>query len=329
MFRALRPFFIALACSWIGLIAAALYYSREHPHSHWIMTAALPAFFVEAIFYLGSGFDETRTLFARIRPPAAQAAILWISAVLPFLIFSLAAGTFERNTFYLLCMLCAVFAFWYAVLPHRIAYDIGFLIIGAAPIILRVFQRIYLSPDNHIRVDVLGHLMWIRLGIAALLILRGWDPGPFSFWPRRGEWKIGILYYLFVLIPIIAVALGLHDVRFAPLHEQWWRIAAILIGTFFGILWVVALAEELFFRGVIERALLNGWNSSPPAAVFISALIFGAAHLWFRHFPDWRRAAVTAILGIACGLAYLKTGSVRAPMVTHAFVVVTWRLFFR
>ncbi len=184
MFRAMRPFFIALACSWMGIFAAALYYSRLHPHSHWIMTAAFPAFLVEAIFYLGSGFERTRSWFGRVRPRAAQAAILWISALLPFSIFSLGAGTFERNTFYLLCMLCAVLAFWYVVLPHRLAYDIGFLIVAAAPVILRVFQRIYVSPDDHIRVDILGHLMWIRLGIAALLILRAWDPGPFSFWPR-------------------------------------------------------------------------------------------------------------------------------------------------
>lgn len=292
------------------------------------MTAALPAFLIEAIFYLGSGFEQTRTWFARIRPPGAQAAILWISALLPFLIFSLGAGTFQRNTFYLLCMLCAVFAFWYVVLPHRIAYDVGFLIIGAAPIVLRVFQRVYFAPDNHIRVDVLGHLMWIRLGIAALLILRGWDPGAFSFWPRRAEWKTGMVYYFLVLIPIVAVAIGVRDVRFAPLHQDWWRVTAILIETFFGILWVVAFGEELFFRGVIERGLLNGWHS-PAAAVLISALIFGAAHLWFRHFPDWRRAAVTTVLGIGCGLAYLKSGSVRAPMVTHAFVVVTWRMFFK
>lgn len=293
------------------------------------MTAALPALLIEAIFYVGAGFEQTRSWFGSIRSRVAQAAILWISALLPFLTFSLEAQTFSRNAFYLLGMLCAVFAFWYVVLPHRAAYDAGFLIVGAAPVILRTFQRIYLSPDDHIRVDVLGHLMWIRLGIAALLILRGWDAGAFSFWPRREEWKTGIFYYLLVLAPIVALALGLHDVRFVLLHESaWWRTAGIAIGTFFGALWVVALGEELFFRGVIERWLLNTWMA-PAAAVVLSAVIFGAAHLWFRQFPDWRRAAVATVLGIGCGLAYLKSGSVRAPMVTHAFVVVTWRMFFR
>ncbi|MGA8028821.1 MAG: CPBP family intramembrane glutamic endopeptidase, partial [Bryobacteraceae bacterium] len=170
-------------------------------------------------------------------------------------------------------------------------------------------------------------LMWIRIGIAALLVLRQWDPGRLSFWPCRREWRIGILYYLLFIVPIGALALGLHDVRFAPVHGAWWRIAGIGIGTFFGILWVVALGEELFFRGFIERALLD-W-SSPVAAVPVSALLFGAAHLWFHQFPDWPRALVATVLGVACGLAYLRTGSVRAPMVTHAFVVATWRMFFK
>jgi predicted Abi (CAAX) family protease len=45
-------------------------------------------------------------------------------------------------------------------------------------------------------------------------------------------------------------------------------------------------------------------------------------------FPNWRWASVVTLLGIACGIAYAKSGSVRAPMVTHAFVVTTWRLLF-
>lgn len=312
----------------MALIGAALFYSEQHPQFHWIMNAALPAFLLEAVFYLASGFEETRTWFARIQSRRTQAALLWMSALLPYLIFSLSTGTFQRNAFQLLAVLTAVFALWYAVLPRRFAYDAGFLIIGAAPILLRVFPRIYRSPDEHTRVDVLGHLMWIRVGIMALLVLREWDPGPFSLWPRRDEWKTGILYYLLAVVPIAALAMGLHDVRFAPLQGEWWRIVAIAIGTFFGTLWVVALGEELFFRGVVERALLNRWRS-PVLGVGVSAVLFGAVHLWFHRFPDWRRALVATVLGIACGMAYLRSGSVRAPMVTHAFVVTTWRVFFK
>jgi membrane protease YdiL (CAAX protease family) len=324
----MRPYLIALLCVWTALFVAALYLRREHPHSHWIMTAALPALLLEAVFYLGAMCEQTRSWFARIRSGRTQGAMLWIAALLPYLVFSLSAGTFQRNAFYLLAVLCGVFSFWYVYTPRRAAYDIGFLVIAAAPIVERVFARIYQSPEDHLRVDILGHLMWIRLGVMALLVLRAWDPGVFGLWPDRSEWKAGFLWYAAVLIPIIGAAMALHDVRFAPLHDVWWRIGALAAGTFFGMLWVVALGEELFFRGVIERALWDQW-ASRALAVVVSALLFGAAHLWFHQFPDWRRAIVAAILGVGCGIAYVQTGSVRAPMVTHALVVTTWRVFFK
>ncbi|HEX7360700.1 MAG TPA: CPBP family intramembrane glutamic endopeptidase, partial [Bryobacteraceae bacterium] len=109
---------------------------------------------------------------------------------------------------------------------------------------------------------------------------------------------------------------------------EWWRATLTGIGTLFAFLWVVTLAEELFFRGFIERALLN-IQKSRMLAVVISSVVYGCAHLWFRHFPDWRQALVTGVLGIACGYAYAQTKSIRAPMVTHALVVVTWRMLFR
>jgi membrane protease YdiL (CAAX protease family) len=328
MLRTIRPFFIALLCSWIALFVAALVYSKQHPQSHWIMTAALPAFSIEAVFYLASGFHETRDWFAGIPSGRAQAGLLWISALLPYLMFSLCAGTFERHAFYLLAALTAVLAFWHVTLPRRLAYDVGFLVIAAAPVLLRVFQRIYRSPDEHLRIDILGHLMWIRVGAAALLVLREWHPGSFSFWPRAREWKTGLFYYGLVVVPIVALALALRDVRFEPLHGEWWQIAGMTIGTFFGMLWVVALGEELFFRGVIQRALLNFWRS-PAAAIGASTVLYASVHLWFREFPNWRHALVVALLGMACGTAYWRSGSVRAPMVTHALVVTTWRVLFK
>ncbi len=292
------------------------------------MSAALPAFLLEAIFYLGSVFAETRAWFAPVRPRRLQGLLLWMSALLPYLVFASLSNTLHRSAFELLATLTAVLAFWFILLPMRPAYDIGFLLIAAAPVVLRVFPRIYLSPDPNLRIDVLGHLMWIRLGIAALLVLREWNPGAFDFWPRAHEWRTGLLYYASSILPIALVALALHDARFAPVPGAWWRVAALAVGTFFGMLWVVALGEELFFRGVIERALLDGWKSKT-AAVIVSAILFGAAHFWFQHFPNWRRALVATVLGLACGLAYARTGSVRVPMVTHAFVVTTWRVLFK
>ncbi|MBV9268842.1 MAG: CPBP family intramembrane metalloprotease [Acidobacteriaceae bacterium] len=323
----MRPFFIALMCSWTALFVIALTYSNQHPHSHWIMRAALPALLVEVVFYLASVFKETRAWFGQIGTRGLEAAVMWVSALTPYLIFSFATETFALNAFVLLGVLFGILAFWYVLLPRRPAFDGGFLVLAAAPVLLHVFPRIYRSPDGHTRTDALGHLAWIRLGIAALLILRQWQPGAFGFWPRAAEWRVGLIYYLIILIPIVLLGLELRAVEFTPPHGAWWRIAGVSLAYFFGALWVIALGEELFFRGVVEKALLAQWRA-PFMAVLVSAILFGAVHLWFRRFPNWSHALLAGILGIGCGLAYARTRSVRASMVTHACVVATWRIFF-
>ncbi len=325
--RAFRPFWITCILVFIALSIAAVVYGQQHPTDPWISTAVLPAFLLEALFYLTATFRSVREALVRTGSPRTEALALWGSAVLPYLVFSLATGTFRARAFYLLLGLTAVLSVWQAVLPRRLLYDLGFLVVAAAPIVARVFVRIYQSPDPTIHVDVLGHVMWLRVGIFALLGLRRWDPGSFGLWPAMHEWKAGVLWYLVAIVPIAVLALGLQDVHWAPLHKEPLVIAGITVGTFFGILWVVALGEELLFRGVIARAVLNA-SSSPVAAVVVSAILFGTAHLWFHAFPNWRRALVGTLLGVFCGMAYVKSRSVRVPMVTHALVVTTWRIFF-
>jgi len=224
--------------------------------------------------------------------------------------------------------LTAIFSFWHVILPRRAAYDIGFLIIAAAPVITRAFSRIYLAPDKHVRSEILGQLMWIRVGIIALLVLREWDPGPFSLWPTLQEWRTGAIYYCVTIVPVALLALAVHDVRWSPMTGEWWRVGGLAVGTFFGFLWTTALGEELFFRGVVARALLD---HLPPRAlaILLSSVIYGSAHLWFHAFPDWRQALVAALLGIFLGDAYARTGSVRVSMVAHTLVITTWRLFFK
>jgi membrane protease YdiL (CAAX protease family) len=104
-------------------------------------------------------------------------------------------------------------------------------------------------------------------------------------------------------------------------------VAGIGIGTFFGILWVVALGENLLFQGVIVQAIRKAWGS-PIAAVLIASALFGCAHLWFHEFPNWRRALVAGALGVPFGILYLRSGSVRAVMVTHSLVVAVSRVLF-
>ena len=227
-------FLIAVGCTWTTLTATAFYYSRLHPDFHWIWSAAFPSLLIETLFYLGSVVENVRLAWAAGLPSLkTQAAVLWISALLPYLVFSLSAGTFAAKAFYLLAGLSGVFVFWYVFLPRRPAYDFGFLVIAAVPFITRIFGRLYLSPDSHLRVDFLGHLMWIRLGVIILLIFRGWDAGPVGLWPRPSEWKSGVVWFMAAILPVTAVAFVLGSVHYAPADGPWWRFLGLAARNFY------------------------------------------------------------------------------------------------
>jgi CAAX protease family protein len=324
----LRPYFITLTACWLAVIVFAYTLARRE-HEPWIVSAALPAFLIESVFYLGALFAGTRQWFARRFWSWTQGSILWASALAPYLVFSFLTASFHSRAFFLLAGLTGVLSFWFVLAPRRPSYDIGFLVVAAAPVLLRVFPRIYVVPSSHtlVRADYLGHLMVVHVAVLALLVLRQWDPGPVGPWPNRTEWRAGVVYYLIAVVPLCALAISLHAVKFAPRTGHWWLLFALAAGYFAGMFWVTVFSEELLFRGVIERALLDTWRSRW-AAVLISSLLFGAVHLWVRQFPNWNWMWIATLLGLFLGFAYVRTGSIRATMVTHTLVIVTWRMLF-
>jgi membrane protease YdiL (CAAX protease family) len=150
----------------------------------------------------------------------------------------------------------------------------------------------------------------------------------FGFWPRLAEWRIGLTWFVLLLPPVFALNALVGFARVGLPDQPPLRAAALALGTFFGILWVVALSEELIFRGLLQRWLAEAWGR-PRAALLVSSLLFGAVHLGFRGFPNWKFALLAALAGAGYGLAFDQARGIRAPMVAHAALVTVWRLFLR
>ena len=192
------------------------------------------------------------------------------------------------------------------------------LALAAAPVLFKAFRPLY-PPAGELRMEFLGQLMWIRTTL--LTVMRDLKPEGvgFGFWPEAREWKTGVKYFL-VLAPagaVISAATGF--ARPAWPEAEWAVVVLGAAGTFFGILWVVALSEEFFFRGLLQ----------PRVGLWAASAAFGLAHLGFREFPNWQFAVVAGVAGVFYGLAYREGGGIRASMVTHALTVVFWRTFFR
>jgi len=294
-----------------------------------VAAAVLPAMLVELSFYSSLAFEQVRERCRRLAgAPSERFAwklpvAMMASALVPYLIYSLPTGAFRAGNFLLLLLLAAVVSWWFGLLGKSRLAAAAFLIFVAAVYLAKLFRGIYPPPVETLRIDILGQLMWIRLSLAALLLIRGADDAGFGFLPTRREWLVGLKHFAAFLPFGIALIYGLGFARFDPAAGWWWKAPLVFIG----ILWMVALAEEFFFRGLVQRWLIDWLGVT--AGIVVTSALFGAVHLPFREFPNWKFAALAAVAGLFYGRACLKGNGIRAAMVTHALVVTLWRTLFR
>lgn len=96
------------------------------------------------------------------------------------------------------------------------------------------------------------------------------------------------------------------------------------------------LVEEVFHRGILlPRSLLQAGPGRRFAAASASTAVYVAAHpisplLGLSEsdfFLDPWMLLIVGVLGYTCAYAYLRSGSLRAPMLIHWATVVVWNLF--
>lgn len=98
-----------------------------------------------------------------------------------------------------------------------------------------------------------------------------------------------------------------------------------------------SVVEEVFFRGLLlPRSLLE----ASPLRRFLAVTASTAVFVLFHPLNHWTLSlsetslfvepaflVIVAALGYACGYAYLRSGSLRAPILIHWATVVVWNLF--
>lgn len=142
---------------------------------------------------------------------------------------------------------------------------------------------------------------------AALVLAWRGDAG------RRGTFRpvapgaVWLTLLLAALVVTAAVAQGLavRRVLGMPPPNAWlplplWLIIALL----------APVCEELLFRPVLQDGLARVWRPAP--SVLATALLFGLIHGSAARFSE------TFLLGLFCGVVFLKTGSYWSCVVFHA-----------
>jgi membrane protease YdiL (CAAX protease family) len=318
MLRTSSGFRSALLIGWTALCVVGIVYARAKGIPGWAAFPALAAFLVAYPFYLVPAFPRLRESLAGDPLPGYLVA----SAVLPYLASCTGAVTFQLLGFVKLAAMALALGLWYRVLPVHPVSDLGFLAMVIAIKLGRYTAPIYPVPYKGVEIGVLGDLALFQIAVMVLMLERKVRETGYGFWPTPKDWKIGARHYLYFLPIGLPLALALKATHLVKPGEPW-KLAVY----FFGWLLVLTLAEEFFFRGVLQQ-WFEDWLWSRRAGLLVTSLVFGGVHLWFRQFPNWRWVAIAFTLGWFCGRARNQAGSIRAGMVTHTLVITTWRAFF-
>jgi len=285
----------------------------------------LPALLLEAIFYFLPASAAFQRRFQKVNP-WAQAFLLSASALLPVAWINLAAGQSLTSLYWLAAAVLLV-CFWPLILPAKPLSDLILMAILAAFILSPWFKACYPTPPGGPRLDAIAKLLWLRLGIAIFLFPRRYRVPGFSLLPSRRDWLIGAREFLIFFALLLPGGLYFGILRYQlPNVELIW-IPFLALGTFLGIYLFVAYGEEFFFRGILQPLLVRGLGSNWAGTVLACAL-FGAVHLPYRNFPNWRFALLAAVAGYFYSRAFSAANSLRAAMIAHALVVTAWTVLF-
>src|ERR1700720_251373 len=111
--RALRGFFLALGAGWIILSGAGVYYAKSKGIAPVVAAPVIAAFLLEYACYLVPGFSELRVWLSDRVPVRLLALYLALSALAPYLLYSLATGQFRVQSCVRLAALVLAIFFWY------------------------------------------------------------------------------------------------------------------------------------------------------------------------------------------------------------------------
>lgn len=211
-------------------------------------------------------------------------------------------------------------------------------------LLLTAWMRLQAGP---LWLDIGRAILW--LAISLLLVLHavpGYQglvvvadsalkPGSLATSLYFNHDKVLVAWSLLAFVPLLKPSLAARPLPrpgWTPLLLTGGVAAPLLLGQALGLIdwspglpavfWLFAianllntcLAEELLFRGVVQRWLQQGTN--PWTALTVASALFGLAHLG----AGWAYVGVAGLAGLVYGLAYHLTGRLIWPVLVHWLV---------
>jgi membrane protease YdiL (CAAX protease family) len=148
-----------------------------------------------------------------------------------------------------------------------------------------------------------GRVTWRDFGLVAR-----------RFWPTVGRIATVLVGYLALLAAYNALVKLAPDDAPDKLGASGGTLNMLLFGLLVAVL--APIAEEIFFRGMLFRALRNGAGLWP--AAIISGLLFGSLHIDATTTERLLQVVPLVVLGIAFAMLYNWTGTLYSTIALHA-----------
>jgi CAAX protease family protein len=137
-------------------------------------------------------------------------------------------------------------------------------------------------------------------------------------WKRSLDFfrDIGIACGFWIAALIVLGVVG-HAVRATGMQEAARRLAPENLLE--SVLWVAlsttaGICEEMIFRGYLQRQFV-AWTRSAPVGVILSAVLFGAGHV----YQGGKATIVIGVYGLMFGILAEARQNLRPGMITHAW----------
>jgi len=240
----------------------------------------------------------------------------------PYLVFAIPSGEFRWHAVVPMFALPIILA-GFLELPHLPPKLVLRDAIALAVLLVTYMLRLLGEAWPQASLAVLSKLFVADLALYLYLVVRKLEGIDYSFRPTLDVVVIGLREWAFYLPFALGIGLATGFIHFHPrLPSLAGVITAILVTSL-----LVAVPEEMFFRGILQNLLETRWG--PRFALILTSILFGLAHFNKGARFNWRYVLLAAIAGIFYGRAWRARRQLLASVLTHTAVDVVWSLWFR
>jgi hypothetical protein len=267
------------------------------------------------------GFGLGDWIAEQLRSRALRILLPGLLGVAP-LVFQVRAGNPNWLLTFEMCALPVVLAalLELSVRDPKLVWQDGFVLaVLVALYMLKVFEPAWPYPS----LAVLPKLYVADVALYLYAVNRRLEGMGYSFMPSASAAGIGLREWLFFSPLAIGVGLALGFIHFHARLPSAMAAATAILVTFA----LVAIPEELFFRGILQNLLETRLGRY--GALAVAAVLFGLGHFNKGSAFNWRYVLLAAIAGVFYGRAWRARRQVLAAVIAHTAVDVVWSLWFR